>query len=208
VKENSPFSDGIVFLDHLCGPTAAYVASLDRDESDNYVLRSDCKDPDAFIVEPSLGELGSLLPVGSQWSQALEWRSFVGIPLIVQRRQWLAIGLEGVRRHARGGAFVTCRAFFLQWPLEKVMLEALQRLSQELCSRSQGNLICWTPRGISNIKAPSVNWLEHRHVEGHIIKWAVDDYAREKLTLFRTLILSEDEVWLDYRTWRSLSSFN
>jgi len=206
VEDDVAFVDGGALLERQCGRYAAYVVSLGRDESDNYALAIDRKKREGVTVEPSPGELSSLLPVGSHWVQALGWRSFVGMPLVLQGGMWLAVGVEGVGRHAKGGAFARFRAMFLQWPLDVPSLEALWKVAEELCPRDEGQLVRYAPLGIANIKTTSTNWEEHRHMEGRIIRRVVNDYGRRKLTLFRTLIICEDEVRRDYRTWRMLKA--
>jgi hypothetical protein len=210
------------FNEPICGKLSSHfgreslaLISVGYDKQDGYSI---CLRLMSADLTPRLTEADviPLLPAGSRWLPAVGWHSYFGIPFSFEDKMWLAVGAEIVNAHHSRGAYIAFCAFV--FPFNRPPVRQLMQLADELeaippaVGRSQTaphpvtleSSLKFIADGLRKvrlldhdyriIKAKSINPAEHVKVEAHIIRKAAEAYAREELLLFRTLILSENQL--------------
>lgn len=144
------------------------------------------------ITNGDIVRLG-LLPSGSKWEQGLGWYSIFGVPFKLKDKNWLAIGAEAIVKHVRGDTHPVFQAYIFEFSSSahlNSIINALQSISDELYPNSKGIPQVKTGIIFSNIKSPQ----EYKIIEAHIIQSAITAYKEKKSVLFRTIILSDEQL--------------
>lgn len=179
-------------LDRLFCPNALAVVKLDR-INDRYVRslfpREDCKYLDDL-------KISSLITSGSNWSQALGWRSLFGIPFKHAEKTFLAIGAETFKPHPTRGAYLISKSFIFPYPPTENLITSLQELQKSFVVRSEvevegKKLDGWLRRFNRNLRAKSENPADHTSVERWIIGEAIQAYENQLLLYWRTLAFTD-----------------
>lgn len=118
------------------------------------------------------------------------WRSFIGIPFWQGNRNWLFLGVAGVVPHATRGAFPLLHGYrhFFEAP----PLEGLTALSAALTATSDEYHQHRSSYGVHSADSRSPE--EHVEVEAWIVLRASQAYARTEQLMFRTLLLSQEDL--------------
>lgn len=103
---------GFDALDSILGPHASHRVELRRDATDSFAVSISTLDPLGDLL--SKEDVLPLLPVGSTWQTAIGWRSFYGVPFRRQTKLHLALGAEGILRHATRGAYPIAKVFLFE----------------------------------------------------------------------------------------------
>ncbi len=160
------------------------------------------------ITKGDIARLG-LLPSGSKWRQGLGWYSIFGIPFNLKDKKWLAIGAEMIVKHVRGDEYPVFQAYIFEFSLAQlnVLIRGLQNIAYEIYPQSQVARQVKTGIVFSNIQSPQ----KYKVVEANIIQSAITSYKANKPVLFRTIILSDDQLKnFDYPTptfWGNKSGY-
>lgn len=187
--------------------------AVNRNEQDSYAIyiTPEGHDRTPYLIE---ADAIALLPAGSRWLPAVGWHSYFGIPFRFDGEMWLALGAEYVKQHHSRGATVSFLAF--TFPLHSVPLRSLEELANELQSsqsvadraKARRSVLDRAAKVISDglgklrlhdsryrvVNAGSRTPAEHVGVETRIIREAIESYGKRESLLFRTLILSENEL--------------
>jgi hypothetical protein len=189
---------------------------VNRNEQNGYSIRVVSKDE---CLSPRLTEADviTLLPAGSRWLPAVGWHSYFGIPFRFDNKIWLAAGAEVVNRHQARGAYVSFFAFifpFHQPPIRQLAELAIElgaTLPEQVPVRPANSqrlffehALKFMADGFSRldllghsykvVESSSRTPAEHTKVEAEIIREAAESYSKRELLLFRTLILSENQL--------------
>jgi hypothetical protein len=184
-------SSGFEILWNLLGDRAGYRVRFDRDKDDRFSLKTQTLTGKNYSIDPPPeSQLLTLLPQGSNWSPALGWRSFFGVPYRHDGRLWLALGMVKILEHDHRGAFPKAEIYLLDVRAGDVR-HIFDRLSNRVAEDGPGDEP--GPRYgavLGNADEPA----EHRELEGHILRSAGAAYADGNHLLFRTAILTENEI--------------
>ncbi|RMG24761.1 MAG: hypothetical protein D6732_23265 [Methanobacteriota archaeon] len=133
----------------------------------------------------------NLLPSGSRWWQGLGWHSYVGIPFYLDNRQWVAIGAETIVQYHQKYTHPLFLAFVFPLGSQR-LFDGLQDLATSINPTEKQNVIkANTGIVFSNSQNPN----DHAKLEAWIIRNAAITYKKgNSPILFRTLILTEDEI--------------
>jgi len=160
---------------------------FDRDETDSYCLRLE-------VIQGRQVQLGRAdvmpaLPIGSRWTGAIGWESYVLFP-VSHRVNGLALaiaGLEYVIEHPTRGAYVVFGGVVIP-------VAAVQGIASALADRlhlSPGLQVQPT-RGVVISRAMCLE--EHRKAAAWILRAGGASYSLRKLQIVRTVLMTQDEV--------------
>ena len=182
-------TEGLDLIEQFLSHNAAYRLHFDRDETDSYVINvraSEAGQDSLFSKEQVL----PLLPVGSHWDAAQGWRSFFGLPFSAHGESWVVLGVEGVVVHKTRGSYPVLHGLF--FPSRMVPESELLEMANKIAPSTESNTEPKKTYGV--IAASSQSQEEHKHVEAWVIRRAVASYRAGVRLLFRTLVLSEDQI--------------
>lgn len=184
----NPIELGFEAFAHLIAPDASYIVEFDRDASDSYSIGIETQRPPPRGRDLGKNDVLPLLPLGSRWEPALGWRSFFARPFAWSGQTWWALGIQGVVRHETRGAY----------PVSKVALFPPQQFPhlglEELASRLFSGRFPPGPVTYGVLRASSETPAAHARVEAWMLGRAVAAHHARRPLIFRTLVLSEDEV--------------
>jgi hypothetical protein len=144
------------------------------------------------ITKGDVVRLG-LLPSGSKWRQGLGWYSIFGIPFKLQDKYWLAIGAEMIVKHERNDTthpiFQAYIFEFTQAQLSSI-INGLHNVALEIYPNSKSIRQSKTGIVFSNCQSPQ----KYKVVESFIIQSAIAVYRERQSLLFRTVILSDEQL--------------
>ncbi len=172
-------------------PNAAQCIEFKRDESDSFII--DLKILNTSHAQGELVEKNDilpLLPAGSHWVRAEGWRSFFGTPFSFKGRLWLAIGMQGVRKHPTRGAYPIAKIYLFDF--NSFHSEKMTQLASILSAGCSERGRSAPTYGIiaSDAERPE----EHISTECWILNKASASYRQGERLLFKTLLLSEDDL--------------
>ena len=186
--------DPVGLVGRFLKPEAYAVIHVGRNTEDEFSLDLE---PGARTRRLALSASDALplLPAGSRWTDALGWYSYVGIPFGAVARRWLAVGVEVVRAHPSRGAYPTLEVCL--FPFGEPPVAGLIAMSKAIDpDQSEGTasepLEFWRNPGF--IQGTARTPVEHRRVEAMVLRYAARWYEQERALLFRSLVLSEDEL--------------
>jgi hypothetical protein len=171
---------------------AEYKVTFERDKSDSFTLalESLTEDlPDSYELDKT--DVLPLLPSGSNWSQAEGWRSFFGIPCRFDENERLAIGLVEVKSHEQRGAYPVS-SIFLTEINDSYLPNVFDRLVQQLKGVPGDSKELAPHRGAVRGTASTPD--EYLGTELRILRRAREAYAKEERLLFRTAVLTENNL--------------
>ncbi|MFB6344914.1 MAG: hypothetical protein ABEK50_03965 [bacterium] len=191
-EETSPSTSEFKLLEEVVRDDAACRVDFDRDDTDSFSLSTEFFNRTHGLEDGlSKTDVLPLLPSGSVWNRIKGWRSFVGIPYQFGDRLWLVLGLMKVREHKTRGAFPVASYYFLDFdsaPLDDI----LNRIVRNLKPTDQGQNSDKPAYGavLGDARQPE----NHTETELWILRRAKAAYARDQRLLFRTAVLSEEEI--------------
>lgn len=143
------------------------------------------------ITKGDIARVG-LPPSGSKWRQGLGWYSIFGVPFQLQNKYWLAIGAEMIVKHVRGDTHPIFQAYIFEFTQEQLNLAitGLQNIAQEIYPNSKSIRQSKTGIVFSSFQSPP----KYRIVESFIIQSAIAMYRERQTLLFRTVILSDEQL--------------
>lgn len=172
------------------GRTGFHVV-FDRNEKDEFILNvRHLPGKSQSVDKPPESDLLDLLPQGSNWSQAIGWRSFFGIPYRFGERLWLALGLVKILEHDHRGAFPRSEIYLIDFQSEKLG-ELVNRIGNHITQEDGGDDSI--PRQ-GALMGEAVEPSEHRQMEERILRGAAEAYAEGNKLMFRTAVLAENEI--------------
>lgn len=187
-----PPDRGYEALDEAVAKQTGYKIDFGRDDTDSYNLNvSSLKDNSSTHDQPGNGDLLPLLPRGSAWEAARGWRSFFGVPYRFGENLWIAVGLRVVVGHDRRGAYPTSRFYLVPFEPESVAT-ILDRLLNRLVDQPEAGGTVGPSYGAvrSGAREPG----DHRSTELDVLRRARAAYREGIRLLFRTAVLTEDEL--------------
>jgi hypothetical protein len=190
ITEETSRPSGFRHLEDTVLDSAKYRVRFGRDESDSFSLNvRELGSQVSSSLEKS--DLFPLLPTGSEWSETLGWRSFFGVPCRLQGTLYLGLGLVKIVSHSSRGAFPRAEIYFLEFD-EPSLGDRFETLSGRLNPTTNPAENPSGSYGAILANAPSPE--EHGRTEVGILRRAGNAYREGKRLLFRTAILSEDEL--------------
>jgi hypothetical protein len=182
-------TNGFDLIETYLSRNAAYQIHFDRNETDSYGVdvRPSNSGRSTLITKE---QVLPLLPAGSRWDAARGWRSFFGLPFSTPAESWMVLGSEGVVAHRTRGSYPIFRG--LLFPSQEVPEKELFEMTNEIARSTEGEIQPKRTYGV--IAASSQSQEEHKYVEAWIIRRAVASYRAGVRLLFRTLVLSENEI--------------
>lgn len=144
------------------------------------------------ITKSDIVRLG-LLPSGSKWRQGLGWYSIFGIPFKLQNKNWLAIGAEMIIKHERNDTtHPVFQAYIFEFTQAQSssIINGLQNVALEIYPNSKKIRRSKTGIVYSNFQSPQ----KYKVVESFIIQSAIAVYREKQTLLFRTVILSDEQL--------------
>ncbi len=184
-------TSGFEILREILGDRAGFQIVFDRNDEDKFSLNvSILTGVNKNIDRPPDPDLIDLLPEGSNWSQALGWRSFFGTPYEHEDQLWLALGLVKILKHDHRGAFPRSEIFLVNFESENLG-ELVHRIGKRVADvdKSEDPV----PRH-GALVGDAVHPSEHRKLEGQILRGAAYAYEDDSRLLFRTAVLTENEI--------------
>jgi hypothetical protein len=171
----------------LFSPIALAEVKLDR-INDEYVRTVDAKETSLCNIKAS-----DLITSGSNWSKALNWRSFFGIPFIYNEKHFLAIGLETFEPHPTRGAYLVSQSFIFDFPLTDTVKNQLNKWHKSFQFSLGTNLQIEGRRlDKERFRAKSQNPTEHIKAEGWVIEKAINKYEEGINLYWRTLAFTDN----------------
>jgi hypothetical protein len=186
--ETNVVSEALHMVHNLLSEVAICTVCFRRDQTDSYSIELT---PEDESLRAGFGKKDAMLvlPKGSRWSPALGWRCFFGIPLQTESGTWLVLGAEGVMADEARGAYPVFHGYVFRFEtIPKVQLLSLA----DSIDRGQGSPTIAGGYGI--IESGSLTPVDHRSLEARIIRSSVPSYEQGQHLLFRTLVLSEDQL--------------
>jgi hypothetical protein len=189
-------SDRVKILSEATGATALHHVLFDRDEGDSFKLRLEAVRPELGAI--TRADVFPALPVGSRWTDAVGWESYVAYcleaPLSFMkplsfgrgRPELAVVGLEYVMPHETRVAYPVFAGAVLQ---VSDVAAVLTRIATGLDpdEEHQPPLRCV-------LRSDATSPQEHRGPTAALLRAAATAFAAGKRPLLRTAILSEDEV--------------
>ncbi len=183
---------GFSYLEETVFDAAHFRAVFDRDGTDSFSLEITPLD-DAVDSRnlPEKSDLLPMLPRGSDWVRARGWRSFFGIPCRIKGSLFLGLGLMKVLPHSSRGAYPRQTIYFLRFD-DGAVSDCLGNLSRWLGNSNDTGQLSVDSYGavIGDAAGPG----DHLETESLIINRAEVGYRKGDRLLFRTAVLSEQEV--------------
>lgn len=159
---------------------------FDRDETDSFRIKTEAVDP--AVEQFTRAQLMRVLPVGSRWSDAVGWESYLVFPPTLLTPPGLAvIGLEYVVPHETRGAYPIFGGAAL--PVDRVSA-ALARLATTL--DGQGNAYVSATYGV--VRSDAQDALGYRGRAAWMLRSAAASFANGRPIHVRTLLLTQDEA--------------
>lgn len=180
---------------------ATFTLQLERDVSDSFVINVESKKAGVNPLKKT--DLIAFMPAGSNWTPAIGWRSFLGIPKRIDGNTWLLIAIEGVRAHSSRGAYPVLWGYL--FPTFHVAAEGLRDLAALLKAESPSPRVRSVAGQVKSpqtgyrhtygvIRAASASPADHVDTEVRILEAAASAYECGERLTFRTLLLSENEL--------------
>ena len=183
--------------------SATYVLSFIRNEQDSFEINFEELSPPPLRDGLSRKDARVVVPTGSEWSNAVGWRSFFGIPLKKGNQDWYAVGVEYIKNHSERGAYPVVHAYFFHSTQKaKAAVSALL----EYVSDGPFKSSYFEERGVIRIPAKSVD--DYDWCEKWILKQTEYAYSLEKSLFFRTAMLHEDHLRQIEQARSAQSSFS
>ena len=166
---------------------------FDRDEGDSNRIQIEEVRPSPDQLSRS--QVMRALPVGSRWTGAIGWESYVVFPpRELETRNLAIIGLEYVLSHPSRGAYpVFAGAVLEERDVARVLREIVEGLGGE---QADVDVVPGVVR--SDVQAPQ----NYRKDAARLLQKASSSFDEKRPLLVRTVIMTEDEVpkWLLLRT--------
>lgn len=203
VVEAKDFSDEIILLNSCFTSGYHYLVQFGRDEEDNFSF--ELSSQDGSKPEISKSDFRHITPVGQVKMKALGWRSFFGIPCIIGIETFIAIGVQKIVSHEplpgyqSRGCYPKSKAFIFKADAKSLnmIVQGLQTLRDKISNELAGAhepAECFIEKILSIRKVKSAKAHDHQYEEIKTIDWAIKEYQGERLSLFRTLAFSQEEL--------------
>ena len=184
-----PGGQEVEILEEALARIGSYRLRFTRDSTDSFVVKLDPVGEIPPGTELTKSLVLPLLPQGSRWEKSLGWWSVVGLPLATQGGVWYCVGIERVRHHETRGAFPELDAIIV--PQSKIRDLPLSALADGLHKPRPG--IRYPCRsGIVVGRWQSMD--EYTVTAAYVLRRAQVCLQSHWLTLFRTAVLSEDQL--------------
>lgn len=171
------------------GESCLWMVDFDRDASDSFAITIS-RGGSAFDgPELRKGDVLPLLPAGSRWEAAVGWRSFFGMPFRWAGSLRLAIGVEGIAKHASRGAYPVSR--FAVFDFAHAPVGELAELAALL---APGGASIEVDATYGVVPSASASPRDHVAIDAWILSRAAASYREHRRLLFRSLLLSEDQI--------------
>lgn len=187
-----PQDRGFEALDESVANLTGFRVDFGRDNTDSYNLEiSRIGGSSSSYSRPKNEDVFPLLPSGNEWERALGWRSFFGVPYRFGEELRLVLGLRVVVGHDRRGAYPISRFYLVPFDPESPV-KALGRLLDRLTEAVDGG----NPAGPGHgaVRSRATDPEHHRSTEVEVLRRARAAYGEGRRLLFRTAVLTEDEL--------------
>lgn len=184
-------SPGFDALDQSFSTIASHRVDFNRDESDSFSLSIESLRSTTSRKDLPKTDILPLLPSGSRWDRVRGWRSINGLPFRSEGVLRLALGMTTVKQHESRGSYPVARYYILDFR-ESPIAGALRNLLDQY----DGEEVPDDNRrpAFGAILGSATTPSEHRGTECRILRRAIPAYDGQRKLLFRTAVLSREEV--------------